>query len=128
MEANAQQASEKLYGVEQQLVWSSASAPQLLAGANHHELCCVASTEPAEGSKVQKVVFATVRPADYSLPYSTLEKNNVAFSAVDKRSNKLLTIMVSELPAEVVPVAAGRQCGHYCSLLQQPVELVAGVV
>jgi hypothetical protein len=41
------------------------------------------------------VVFATVRPADYSLPYSTMEKNNVAFSAVDKRSNKLLTVMVS---------------------------------
>jgi hypothetical protein len=51
-------------------------------------------TEPAEGSKVQKVVFATTRPADYSLPYSTMEKNNVAFSAVDKRSNKLLTVMV----------------------------------
>lgn len=35
-----------------------------------------------------------MRPADYSLPYSTMEKNSVAFSAVDKRSNKLLTVMV----------------------------------
>jgi hypothetical protein len=57
--------------------------------------CPVLPTEPAEGSsKAQKVVFATVRPADYSLPYSTMEKNSVAFSAVDKRSNKLLTVMV----------------------------------
>jgi hypothetical protein len=43
------------------------------------------------------VVFATVRPADYSLPYSTLEKNNVAFSAVDKPRTKLLTVMVRDL-------------------------------
>lgn len=57
-------------------------------------LCHSLPAEPAEGSKVQKVVFATVRPADYSLPYTTLEKNSVAFSAVDKRSNKLLTVMV----------------------------------
>jgi len=90
---------------EVELSQASASAFEFLAGAAMH--CVVASAEPAEGSKVQKVVFATVRPADYSLPYSTLEKNNVAFSAVDKRSNKLLTIMVSELPAAVVPVAAG---------------------
>lgn len=64
--------------------------------------------EPAEGSKVQKVVFATVRPADYSLPYSTLEKNNVAFSAVDKRSNKLLTIMVYALYAALLLTAFNR--------------------
>lgn len=43
------------------------------------------------------MVFATVRPADYSVPYATLEKNNVAFSAVDKRSNKLLTVMVGRV-------------------------------
>jgi hypothetical protein len=40
-------------------------------------------------------MFSTVRPQDYSVPYSVLEKNSVAFSAVDKRSNKLLTVMVS---------------------------------
>lgn len=39
-------------------------------------------------------MFSTVRPGDYSLPYATLEKNNVAFTALDKRGNKLLTIMV----------------------------------
>lgn len=44
-------------------------------------------------------MFSTVRPSDYSVPYSVLEKNSVAFSAVDKRSNKLLTVMVGEVVA-----------------------------
>jgi hypothetical protein len=39
-------------------------------------------------------MFSSIRPADYSVPYSVLEKNGVAFSAVDKRSNKLLTVLV----------------------------------
>jgi len=49
---------------------------------------------PAEGAEHTKVMFSSVRPADYSVPYSVLEKNGVAFSAVDKRSNKLLTVLV----------------------------------
>lgn len=71
------------------------AAPALLLLLLLPPSCTALRTEPAEGSsKAQKVVFATVRPADYSLPYSTMEKNSVAFSAVDKRSNKLLTVMV----------------------------------
>lgn len=50
-----------------------------------------------DSSEAQRVVFTTVRPSDYSVPYTVLEKNSVAFSAVDKRSNKLLTVMVSVL-------------------------------
>ena len=49
---------------------------------------------PAEGSEGGQVLFATLRPADCSVPYAVLEKNGVAFSAVDKRSNKLLTVLV----------------------------------
>jgi hypothetical protein len=41
-----------------------------------------------------KVMFSTVRPIDYSMPYATLEANNVSFSAVDKRGNRLLTVVV----------------------------------
>lgn len=54
----------------------------------------LAAAEPQQGAEQAKVVFSSVRPADYSVPYSVLEKNGVAFSAVDKRSNKLLTVMV----------------------------------
>lgn len=39
-------------------------------------------------------MFTTVRPSDYSVPYSVMEKNSVAFSAVDKRSKRFLTVMV----------------------------------
>ena len=47
------------------------------------------------GSDNTQVSFATVRPADYNVPYDLLESNSVQFSAVDKRNNKFLTIMVS---------------------------------
>ncbi|WIA09703.1 hypothetical protein OEZ85_009088 [Tetradesmus obliquus] len=57
----------------------------------------LALPEPPQGAEQAKVVFSSVRPADYSVPYSVLEKNGVAFSAVDKRSNKLLTVMVYAL-------------------------------
>uniref|UniRef100_A0A383V3V6 AAA+ ATPase domain-containing protein n=1 Tax=Tetradesmus obliquus TaxID=3088 RepID=A0A383V3V6_TETOB len=57
----------------------------------------LALPEPPQGAEQAKVVFSSVRPADYSVPYSVLEKNGVAFSAVDKRGNKLLTVMVYAL-------------------------------
>jgi hypothetical protein len=64
-------------------------------------------------------MFSTVRPADYSVPYAVLEKNAVAFSAVDKRSNKLLTVMVRPAAAAAAAVAhlAGgvAQCLRDCS-------------
>jgi hypothetical protein len=64
------------------------------------------AAELPEGAEHAKVMFSTVRPQDYSVPYAVLEKNSVAFSAVDKRGNKLLTVMVR--PA----AAAAAQSGH----------------
>lgn len=40
------------------------------------------------------MTFSTVRPPDYSLPYSVLESNGVSFGAVDKRGNWMLSVMV----------------------------------
>lgn len=50
---------------------------------------------PSEGTDTAKVSFSTIRPADYSVPYDVLEKHQVQFSAVDKRNNRLMTVMVS---------------------------------
>eukprot|EP00775_Hariotina_reticulata_P009472 gene9472-9637_t len=63
---------------------------------------------PAEGAEHAKVMFSSVRPADYSVPYSVLEKNGVAFSAVDKRSNKLLTVLVYVMYAGLLLSAFNR--------------------
>eukprot|EP00878_Enallax_costatus_P018327 GHUV01019288.1.p1 GENE.GHUV01019288.1~~GHUV01019288.1.p1 ORF type:complete len:345 (+),score=69.17 GHUV01019288.1:331-1365(+) len=59
-------------------------------------------------SDASRVMFTTVRPADYSVPYSVMEKNSVAFSAVDKRSNKFLTVMVYALYAFLLLSAFNR--------------------
>jgi hypothetical protein len=72
-----------------------------------------------------QVAFSTVRPADYSVPYTLLESNGVQFSAVDKRSNRFLTILVS--PQQLTAgacihaayrgrVASGRQPLHTCCI------------
>lgn len=47
-----------------------------------------------EGSENARISFCTVRPTDYSVPYETLERNAVQFTAVDKRGNRFMTIMV----------------------------------
>jgi hypothetical protein len=52
-----------------------------------------------------QVSFSTVRPPDYSLPYSVLEGNGVAFGAVDKRGNWMLSVMVGHR----VALAAARR-------------------
>lgn len=55
---------------------------------------CLYAAESIDSSEANRVMFTTVRPADYSVPYNVMEKNSVAFSAVEKRSNKFLTVMV----------------------------------
>lgn len=53
----------------------------------------VARDLPAGADKM-RISFQTVRPLDFPTPYETLVKNNVQFTAVDKRNNRFLNIMV----------------------------------
>ena len=79
-----------------------------------------------EGSEKARITFATVRPGDYSVPYDILEANGVQFSAIDKRNNKLLTVMVSHsrtlmghVMAKDWPIAevtVRLRCSVYCGL------------
>lgn len=46
------------------------------------------------GADRMRLSFQTVRPLDFPTPYDTLVKNNVQFTAVDKRNNRFLNIMV----------------------------------
>jgi len=50
-----------------------------------------------EGSDAAKITFYTVRPADYGVPYEILESHGVTFSAVDRKSNRLMSILVYAL-------------------------------
>lgn len=47
-----------------------------------------------EGGEAVKLTYTTVRPLDYPTPYDTLEQHGVKFTAVEKRGNTLITIMV----------------------------------
>lgn len=49
------------------------------------------------GADKMRLSFQTVRPLDFPTPYDTLVKNHVQFTAVDKRNNRFLNIMVREL-------------------------------
>lgn len=40
-----------------------------------------------------RVAFYTVRPADYAVPYDSLEAHSVPFSAVERRENRFLTML-----------------------------------
>lgn len=48
------------------------------------------------GADKMRLSFQTVRPLDFPTPYETLVKNNVQFTAVDKRNNRFLNIMVRD--------------------------------
>lgn len=63
---------------------------------------------PPEGSKEAKVSFSTVRPADYNIPYEVLETNQVQFSALDRRGNKFMTILVYALYIGLLLTALNR--------------------
>jgi hypothetical protein len=45
-----------------------------------------------------KISFNTVRPADASTPYALMQKKEIQFSAVEKRNNRMFTILVRALP------------------------------
>lgn len=47
-----------------------------------------------EGSENARISFCTTRPTDYSVPYELLEQNAVQFTAMDKRGNRLMSILV----------------------------------
>jgi hypothetical protein len=64
-----------------------------------------------------QVTFSTVRPADYNVPYTLLESNGVQFSAVDKRSNRFLTILVRP---QQLRIRAHRRCMHRLGVQRQP--------
>ncbi|KAI8474959.1 MAG: hypothetical protein J3K34DRAFT_489397 [Monoraphidium minutum] len=64
--------------------------------------------DPPAGAEGARVSFSTVRPPDYSLPYSVLEGNGVSFAAVDKRGNWALSLMVYGLYAALFLSALNR--------------------
>lgn len=47
-----------------------------------------------EGSQATSITFSTLQPQDYSIPYGTMEANGVEFGAVNKRDNRMSTVMV----------------------------------
>ncbi|GBF89670.1 ATP-dependent zinc metalloprotease FTSH, chloroplastic-like [Raphidocelis subcapitata] len=64
--------------------------------------------DPPAGAEATRVSFSTVRPPDYSLPYSVLESNGVSFGAVDKRGNWMLSLLVYGLYAVLFLSALNR--------------------
>eukprot|EP00951_Prasinocladus_malaysianus_P029344 scaffold270346_cov34-Prasinocladus_malaysianus.AAC.1 len=46
-----------------------------------------------EGSENLRISYSTIRPADYSIPYDQMLNNKIQFSAVDKRNNRLVSIL-----------------------------------
>ncbi|KAI3426962.1 hypothetical protein D9Q98_006906 [Chlorella vulgaris] len=87
----------------------------------------------------QKLAFHTTRPSDYPTPYDLLLRNNVQFSAVEKRGSRLTTLMtyaftgllvmavVSKLSGKFAQQRAGRR--HVAAEVESPVTFddVAGV-
>jgi hypothetical protein len=67
-------------------------------------MCC-----PAESLDRQKLAFHTTRPSDYPTPYDLLLRNNVQFSAVEKRGSRLTTLMV-----RLRVCCAGMCCAGMC--------------
>lgn len=41
-----------------------------------------------------RVTFTTQRPSDYVMPYELLERHSVSFATLEKRSNRLATVVV----------------------------------
>ena len=50
--------------------------------------------EMPEGSDSVRLTYTTTRPADYPTPYDALEQHSVRFSAVEKRGNAFVTVVV----------------------------------
>lgn len=54
----------------------------------------VLSKQLPPGADKMRLSFHTVRPLDFPTPYDTLVKNNVQFTAVDKRNNRFFNVLV----------------------------------
>ena len=54
--------------------------------------------------------FQTIRPADYPTPYAAMLKNNIQFSAMDRKAGRMSTLMVS-------PCVTMRLLGRRCRVL-----------
>lgn len=61
---------------------------------------------PDTGAAVD-VTFSTTRPADYSIPYATMEANGVEFGAVGRRDGRFTTVMVRRIAALFVVLCLG---------------------
>lgn len=47
-----------------------------------------------EGAENLRISYSTIRPADMPTPYETMMHNKIQFQAVDKRNNRLVSILV----------------------------------
>ena len=62
---------------------------------------------PAESLDRNHLNFQTIRPADYPTPYAAMLKNNIQFSAMDRKAGRMSTLMVSP---RVTMRLLGRRC------------------
>lgn len=60
-----------------------------------HSLEATMHPSPYHSSYPQvRVTFTTQRPSDYVMPYELLERHSVSFATLEKRSNRLATVVV----------------------------------
>ncbi|GMH42487.1 hypothetical protein BSKO_10406 [Bryopsis sp. KO-2023] len=65
-------------------------------------------TDVPEGLDPVRVSYSTVRPGDYPTPYEVLEHHGVRFSAVEKKGNGLITVVVYALYIGILLSTMGR--------------------
>jgi len=91
-----------------QVNFSLKPSSTLLQGPSHRPKSQASSASPTSTSssvsasnsaqnEAARLSFYTIRPADYPVPYSTLEQHKVVFKAAEQKGNRLVTIMVYSL-------------------------------